>query len=118
VERVPQLEILQRARVFVTHGGASSLREAIYFGVPTIVLPGWLDQFGNGARVVHHGLGLRADMATITPEQMSALLDDIMDERFLQANAQMRRHFREQESCQAGADFVESFLLSHTAKEA
>jgi UDP:flavonoid glycosyltransferase YjiC (YdhE family) len=110
VERVPQLEILQRARAFVTHGGASSVREAIYFGVPTIILPGWLDQFGNSARTVHHGLGLRAEMATITAERMSALLDEIMDERFLCANARMQQYFREQASCQAGVDFVESFL--------
>jgi UDP:flavonoid glycosyltransferase YjiC (YdhE family) len=115
VERVPQLEILQRARVFVTHGGASSVREALYFGVPTIVLPGWLDQFGNSARVVYHGLGLRADMATITAERMSALLDEIMDERFLRANARMRQHLQEQASCQAGVDFVESFLQGRAA---
>ncbi|MDR2364387.1 MAG: hypothetical protein LBD68_00820 [Zoogloeaceae bacterium] len=115
VERVPQLEILQRARVFVTHGGASSIRESLYFGVPTVVLPGWLDQFGNAARVVYHGLGLRADMATITAGRMSALLDDSMDERFLRANARMQQHFREQASCQAGVDFIESFLQSRGA---
>jgi UDP:flavonoid glycosyltransferase YjiC (YdhE family) len=115
VERVPQLEILQRARVFVTHGGASSIRESLYFGVPTVVLPGWLDQFGNAARVVYHGLGLHADMATITETRMSALLDDIMNERFLRTNARMRQHFQEQASCQAGADFVASFLQGRSA---
>lgn len=110
VKFVPQLEVLQRARAFVTHGGPSSIREAIYFGVPTIVLPCWYDQLGNGARVVYHGLGVRADIATITTEAMSALLDEIMDERFIHANVRMQKHFHDQLRCQAGIELVESFL--------
>ncbi|HLZ86222.1 MAG TPA: nucleotide disphospho-sugar-binding domain-containing protein, partial [Puia sp.] len=54
---VPQLELLQRARIFITHGGFSSIRESLFYGVPMIVFPGWHDQSGNAARVVYHGLG-------------------------------------------------------------
>jgi UDP:flavonoid glycosyltransferase YjiC (YdhE family) len=31
---VPQLEILQRAGLFITHGGMNSASEAMYYGVP------------------------------------------------------------------------------------
>lgn len=35
---VPQIEILQKADVFITHGGMNSVMESCYFGVPMIVL--------------------------------------------------------------------------------
>ncbi len=42
---VPQPELLKRASVFVTHGGANSVTEALMCGVPMLILPQWLDQF-------------------------------------------------------------------------
>ena len=71
--RVPQLHILQRADVFITHGGLNSVLEAILHRVPMLVYPlntKW-DLPGNAARVVAHGVGLmgnlvRDDAATMT----------------------------------------------------
>lgn len=36
---VPQLELLQRANLFITHAGMNSASEAIKFGVPVVCLP-------------------------------------------------------------------------------
>src|SRR5699024_5084624 len=36
---VPQLAVLRRADVFVTHGGMNSVLESLHFGVPMVVLP-------------------------------------------------------------------------------
>lgn len=36
---VPQLQLLQRSALFVTHGGMNSVNEALYFGVPLVVVP-------------------------------------------------------------------------------
>ncbi len=35
----PQLEVLQHAKLFITHGGMNSTSEGLYYGVPLIVLP-------------------------------------------------------------------------------
>lgn len=37
--QVPQLEVLERADLFVTHGGMNSVMESPYFGVPMVVIP-------------------------------------------------------------------------------
>jgi UDP:flavonoid glycosyltransferase YjiC (YdhE family) len=37
--RVPQLDVLKRASVFVTHAGVNSVCEAIHYGVPMICIP-------------------------------------------------------------------------------
>jgi hypothetical protein len=36
---VPQLEVLKRASLFITHGGMNSANEAILYGVPVICIP-------------------------------------------------------------------------------
>lgn len=58
VEYVPQLSILPKANVFITHGGGSVL-EALYFGVPMLCFPpdSKVDYPGNAARIRYHGLG-------------------------------------------------------------
>ena len=77
---VPQLEILARARVMITHGGSNSLKECICSGVPPLVYPGQADQPGNAARVVYHGIGLRGsrrrDSARTVRHKVMQLIHD------------------------------------------
>ncbi|HEY1351555.1 MAG TPA: macrolide family glycosyltransferase [Ktedonobacteraceae bacterium] len=55
---VPQLAILQRARVFLTHGGTNSVMEALTFAVPLVVVPRTPEHTVAGRRVAELGLGL------------------------------------------------------------
>lgn len=54
---VPQLEVLRRAAVFVTHGGMNSVLEALHFGVPMVVIPQQLEQLLIGQAVADRGAG-------------------------------------------------------------
>ena len=38
-EVVPQLQLLRKCDVFVTHGGANSIHEALGLGLPLVVVP-------------------------------------------------------------------------------
>jgi UDP:flavonoid glycosyltransferase YjiC (YdhE family) len=106
VRAVPQLEVLSRSEVFITHGGLSSVREACYFGVPMVVFPGWNDQPGNGARVRHHGLGLVGDGATVNVTTMVEMINEVRTPAYRAALARMREAFRAQIECSAGVDFL------------
>ncbi len=110
VKDVPQLEVLRCADVFITHGGFSSTREACYFAVPMIVFPCWLDQPGNAARIVHHGIGVRGNITRVEKETILSLLSEIDESRYKTAMKRMQRAFREQESCKVGVDFVLGYL--------
>jgi MGT family glycosyltransferase len=41
---VPQLKVLQNASLFITHGGMNSVNEALFYGVPMLVIPIGNDQ--------------------------------------------------------------------------
>ncbi len=43
-EVVPQLQLLQKCDVFITHGGANSFHEALSFALPLVVVPMFGDQ--------------------------------------------------------------------------
>jgi MGT family glycosyltransferase len=55
---VPQLEVLQRANAFVTHGGMNSVSESFYYGVPVVVIPQMSEQAVVGHRAQTLGAGL------------------------------------------------------------
>ncbi len=54
---VPQLEVLPHASAFITHGGMNSTQEALYFGVPLVVIPQMNEQAATAGRVQQLGLG-------------------------------------------------------------
>ena len=55
---VPQLDVLQRASAFITHGGMNSIHEGLYYGVPLILIPHQLEQLFGSQIVVASGAGL------------------------------------------------------------
>jgi UDP:flavonoid glycosyltransferase YjiC (YdhE family) len=97
---LPQLEILKKARLFITHGGLNSIKESIACGVPMLVYPleHKVDQRGNASRVLYHRLGLRGDIeADAIPEirlKISALLTDPSYSRHI---LQMHQDTREED---------------------
>lgn len=54
---VPQLKVLKMTDVFVTHGGMNSVSEALFYGVPMVVIPFVSDQPVNARCVEKLGVG-------------------------------------------------------------
>jgi len=77
---VPQLEVLERTSVFVTHGGANSLMESFAHGVPVVVIPQMAEQPLNAARVAELGQGLALRKETVTVEQLRQAVDRVASE--------------------------------------
>ena len=73
-EYLPQVQLLRRAALAVTHGGNNSVTEALTCGVPMLVLPFSTDQFAGAAAVENAGLGLVLDpnVASVTELERAA----------------------------------------------
>ncbi len=69
---LPQLEILKRADVFITHAGFNSVNEALFFGVPMLALPQVNDQHKVAKRLVSMQLGVTESIKELTPETLKS----------------------------------------------
>jgi zeaxanthin glucosyltransferase len=58
---LPQVALLQRASLLITHGGNNSVTEALTFGVPMLVMPFSTDQFDGAAAIEQRLAGLALD---------------------------------------------------------
>jgi MGT family glycosyltransferase len=87
----PQPSVIARCDLFIHHGGNNSFCEALYFGVPSLVMPYCWDGHDNARRAVETGVGLRLDRASWGPAELTSAIasllgDQVMRER-LAANA-------------------------------
>lgn len=55
---VDQIAVLEKADLFITHCGMNSVNEALYFGVPLLMLPQTAEQKGVARRVEQLGAGV------------------------------------------------------------
>ena len=67
----------------IAHGGLLGTSEAMYCGVPIIMMPMFGDQSCNVAAVVSLGAGLKLPFSSITKENvLKALVSVISDPRY------------------------------------
>lgn len=74
---VPQLKVLQRTSIFVTHGGMNSVMESLYFGVPMVVIPQMREQEMTAQRCAELGLGLALENDNLTAEALRAAVERV-----------------------------------------
>lgn len=92
---LPQLEILRRADVFITHAGFNSVNEALYFGVPMLALPQVNDQHMVAKRLVSMQLGMTESIKELSPEILRSktetlTMDKKIKENCMQISEEMR----------------------------
>ena len=114
---VPQLALLRRASLAVTHGGMNSANEALYFDVPLILLPQAADQTWVAHRVAELGAGV------IVRDRSSpgfrAAADRVMrDTSIRQAAAKIGATLRRAGGAQSAADAILAAAISRSARPA
>ncbi len=111
VETAPQLDILEKASIMMSHGGFNSVKEAIFFGVPMILFPMIRDHPAIAARVVYHGLGVRGELQKVSVEQLHSLINRIeKDTSFRVKIEAMGRKFRAAENSSPAVQSIELVL--------
>ncbi|CAG7831244.1 unnamed protein product [Allacma fusca] len=77
----PQQDVLAhpKCKGFVTQGGSISYQQAVFHGVPLIVVPVWGDQGYVARTAEYHGIGIHLELADITEETLKKALSDLLN---------------------------------------
>ncbi|MDY6942468.1 MAG: macrolide family glycosyltransferase [Pseudomonadota bacterium] len=76
--RVPQLDVLQTADAFVSHGGMNSINESLYYNVPLVMVPQQVEQAFSALRISRLGAGVMLMPNMATPERLRQSVDEIL----------------------------------------
>ncbi|ULL16988.1 glycosyl transferase family 1 [Paenibacillus sp. H1-7] len=107
---VPQTDVLQYAKLFITHGGMNSTHEGLYYEVPLIVIPQSADQPIIAGQVAHIGAGIRLDMNNLTAYQLSDAVDHVLSHpSFKNAAAAISESLRKSGGYQQAVDEIFTF---------
>jgi len=77
VSTAPQIELLKRASLCITHAGLNTALEALAQGVPMVAIPIGFDQPGVAARIAYHGVGEFVEVGDLTAERLSDLIQRV-----------------------------------------
>jgi zeaxanthin glucosyltransferase len=78
VRTAPQIELLKRASLCITHAGLNTALEALAQGVPMVAIPIGYDQPGVAARIAHHGVGEFVEIGNLTTRHLSELMAKVI----------------------------------------
>jgi zeaxanthin glucosyltransferase len=111
VDEAPQLGLLKRARVMITHGGANTVKECVLLGVPMVLFPLAGDHFAVAARAVYHGLGVRGKFTKIRARELKSSILTAATHPYVQTQLRLMQHrFEEMETRKVGAALVETLI--------
>lgn len=112
IDFAPQIAVLSHAatKVFVSHCGAGSVLEALYFGRPILGMPVFLDHPYYADRIVSLGLGLAANRFRFTPDEIREKITRLLHEdRFTERAKYVSAKLQKQNGRQKAADIIARF---------
>jgi UDP:flavonoid glycosyltransferase YjiC (YdhE family) len=113
VDFAPQLALLDRASLLITHAGANTVLEAICRAVPMVALPRSGDQPGMGSRIEHAGIGLRASFGRCTSANLRRLIERVLaGETFRQRSRAVQQAMVAAGGVQRAAEIAEEALTA------
>jgi len=80
VRSAPQIELLKRAALCITHAGLNTTLESLAHGVPMVAIPIGYDQPGTAARIAHHGTGEFIEVDELTTDRLRGLIEKVLQD--------------------------------------
>jgi len=110
-KQVPQLELLKRTTVCITHAGLNTALESLAQGVPQLAIPVTYDQPGVAARIAYHKTGVVTSLDKLTAEHLAFLLEEVLANPTYGRNARkLQKAITEANGLSVAADVIEESL--------
>ncbi|CAD5213241.1 unnamed protein product [Bursaphelenchus xylophilus] len=75
----PALLANPKTKAMISHGGLTGLFEAVYYGVPLISIPMFMDHKRSAALAKYHGIGVILDKYTLSAEKVAEALKEVLE---------------------------------------
>jgi UDP:flavonoid glycosyltransferase YjiC (YdhE family) len=104
----PQLELIRRSALTISHGGLNTVLESLERGVPTVVLPVTYDQPGVGARVECAGVGRSIPVGRLTVDRLRDAVRTVLgDPVYRERAGQLRSSIESADGLNRATDLIE-----------
>jgi zeaxanthin glucosyltransferase len=108
VNRAPQIDLLKRSTLCITHAGLNTTLESLTQGVPMVAIPVTSDQPGVAARIVYTKTGLALPVQELTTPKLASLIDEVLTNGIYRKNAQaMKRAIAKTNGLEKAVDLLE-----------
>jgi MGT family glycosyltransferase len=111
VAYAPQVEILKRCALTLTHAGLNTILDSLSQGVPAIAVPLTFEQPAIAARLVWAGAGCRIPPAKLKSKSLKKLIAEVLERgSYRQAAGRMANSIRQAGGLSRAADIIEQSL--------
>jgi zeaxanthin glucosyltransferase len=108
VPKAPQIELLKRAALCITHAGVNTALECLAQGVPMVAIPIGFDQPGVAARIAYHGVGEFVEVEDLTADRLSKLIQTVLgNPNYRESARYFQRVIAETHGLDVAADAIE-----------
>jgi zeaxanthin glucosyltransferase len=85
--QTPQLELLKRTSVCITHAGLNTVLESLAQGVPQVAIPITFEQPGVATRIAAKKTGVTMPFENLTSDHLAMLLGEVLNNGVYLENA-------------------------------
>jgi MGT family glycosyltransferase len=114
-----ELQIIRSAAAVITHGGFGTLHKCLYFAVPLVTIPQFLEHAGNANRTEELGAAVNMKPEEVTVASLRGALERVLSDKSYKRNSELiRRSFRSAEGLEAASDRIMEYACSRSPKPA
>jgi zeaxanthin glucosyltransferase len=111
VNQAPQLEVLKRTSVCISHAGLNTVLESLALGVPQVGIPITFDQPGVATRIAAKKTGVTMPFEKLTSDHLATLLGEVLNNDVYRENARkLQDVIAKTNGLSMAADLVEQSL--------
>jgi MGT family glycosyltransferase len=107
----PQLELLKKATLTITHAGLNTTLECLTDGVPMVAIPIAFDQLGNAARIAWTGAGEFVPLSRLSVPRLRGAIQRVLTQESYKKNAtRLQEAIRRAGGVSRAADIIEQAI--------
>jgi zeaxanthin glucosyltransferase len=116
VSYAPQLELLQQAKLVITHAGMNTALETLSYGVPMVAIPITNDQPGVAARIAWTGTGKQVPLSQLSVPRLRRAIETVLSQpRYREQAQSMQQAIAQSRGVNRAADIIEQAISSESS---